>query len=112
MQTPNSPDLEQLGIAASMSPQEKSEIYAALYGLNSGIQQVLNSINFLDRPDLGLPFLNGYRILADEIRSGINFTTAEAMSILELREYRMREEQTLKTASSGIDEDMHTQTHE
>lgn len=107
MQTPNSQDLGQIDQAGSMSDREKSEIYAALYGLNSAIHQVLNSINFLDRYDLGLPFLNGYRILAEEIRSGINFTTAEAMSIVELREQRIREEQRLKAASSGIDEDTH-----
>src|ERR1700742_2866473 len=108
MQIPNSPDFEQLDAAVSISPLEKSEIYAALYGLNSGIQQVLNSINFLDRHDYRLPFLNGYQILADEIRSGINFTTAEALSIVEMREYRIREEQRLKATSSGADEDMRT----
>jgi hypothetical protein len=103
MQTPNSQDFGQVDAAAKMSQREKSEIYAALYSLNSGIQQVLNSINFLDRPNLGLPFLNGYRILADEIRSGVNFTTAEALSIIEIREYRQK--QTLQAAFSGIHED-------
>jgi hypothetical protein len=107
MQTPNSQDIGQVDAAPSMSAREKSEIYAALYGLNSAIHQILNSIDFLDRYDLGLPFLNGYRILAEEIRSGINFTTAEAMSIVELREFRIREERKLKAASSGINEDTH-----
>jgi hypothetical protein len=107
MQTPNRADREVMDAIFSLSEREKGEIYAALYGLNSAIHQVLNSINFLDRYDLGLPFLNGYRILAEEIRSGINFTTADAMSIVELREHRMREEQKLKAASSGIDEDTH-----
>ena len=109
MQIPNSPSVGQVDATLSISPQEKAEIYAALYGLNSGIHQVLNSINFLDRPDLGLPFLNGYRILAEEIRSGINFTTAEAMGIFELREYQIREKQ--KIASSNIAQDTNA-THE
>jgi hypothetical protein len=38
----------------------KTEVYEALYGLNAGIQQFLNSLDFLDRAGLGLPFLNGY----------------------------------------------------
>jgi hypothetical protein len=108
MRTPNSTDSEAVDATSSISERERSEIYAALYGLNHGIQQVLNSINFLDRPELGLPFLNGYRILADEIRSGINFTTAEAFSMLELRAYRERQEQRRQTALSTTDE-MNTQ---
>lgn len=111
MQTPNRADREAMEAVLSLSEREKAEIYAALYGLNSGIHQVLNSINFLDRPDLGLPFLNGYRILADEIRSGINFTTAEALSILELRAYREREKQVRQNAFLNI-EDANTDKRE
>jgi hypothetical protein len=66
---------------------KKVEIYEALYGLNAGIQQFLNSLDFLDGAGLGLPFLNGYRILADEIRSAVNFSTAEAMTAIELYDY-------------------------
>jgi hypothetical protein len=67
---------------------KKTEIYEALYGLNAGIQQFLNSLDFLDKAGLGLPFLNGYRILADEIRSAINFSTTETMTAIELRDYK------------------------
>lgn len=77
---------------------KKVEIYEALYGLNAGIQQFLNSLNFLDGAGLGLPFLNGYRILADEIRSAINFSTAEAMAVLELYDYEELELQRSKFA--------------
>lgn len=84
----------------SLSRSEKSEIYAALYGLNCGIQQVLNSLDFLDKSMLGLPFLNGYRIVADEIRSAINFSTTEALSIIELRDYNVLEQQRMQMASS------------
>src|SRR5580765_3251682 len=65
----------------------KADIYNALYSLNIGIQQFINSVNYLDQAGLDLPFLNGYRILADEIRSAINFSTTEAMSAIELRDY-------------------------
>jgi|SRR5689334_11889618 len=71
----------------------KTEIYEALYGLNAGIQQFVNSLDFLDKSGLGLPFLNGYRILADEIRSAINFSTTETMTTIELRDYKELERQ-------------------
>jgi hypothetical protein len=71
----------------------KTDVYEALYGLNAGIQQFLNSLDFLDRAGLGLPFLNGYRILADEIRSAINFSTAEVMAVIELQDYEELESQ-------------------
>jgi hypothetical protein len=83
---------------ASGSEIRKTEIYEALYGLNAGVQQFLNSLDFLDRAGLGLPFLNGYRILADEIRSAINFSTTEAMNVIELRDYEQLESQRLKSA--------------
>ena len=70
---------------------KKIEVYEALYGLNAGVQQFLNSLDFLDRSGLGIPFLNGYRILADEIRSAINFSTTEAMSVIELLDYEQLE---------------------
>jgi hypothetical protein len=70
---------------------KKIEIYEALYGLNAGIQQFLDSLDFLDGAGLGIPFLNGYRILADEIRSAINFSTTEAMAVVELLDYQQLE---------------------
>ena len=79
---------------ATVRPQlSKAEIYAALFGLNAGIQQFLSSLDCLDRAGIGLPFLNGYRILADEIRSAINFSTTEAMTVIELRDYEELETQ-------------------
>jgi hypothetical protein len=74
--------------AVTQPPVKKIEIYEALYGLNAGIEQFLNSLDFLERAGLGLPFLNGYRILAEEIRSAVNFSTAETMTALELRDYQ------------------------
>jgi hypothetical protein len=71
----------------------KTEVYEALYGLNAGIQQFINSLDFLDSSGLGLPFLNGYRILANEIRSAVNFSTTEAMTAIELRDYNDLEKQ-------------------
>ena len=71
----------------------KTEIYEALHGLNAGIQQFLDSIDFLDTAGLGLPFLNGYRILANEIRSAVNFSATEAMTAIELRDYNDLEKQ-------------------
>jgi len=77
--------------AAVQSKINKIEIYEALYGLNAGIQQFLDSLDFLDSSGLGIPFLNGYRILADEIRSAINFSTTEAMAVIELLDYQQLE---------------------
>jgi hypothetical protein len=71
----------------------KTEIYEALHGLNAGIQQFLDSLDFLDTSGLGLPFLNGYRILANEIRSAVNFSATEAMTAIELRDYSDLEKQ-------------------
>lgn len=82
---------------------QKTEIYEALYGLNAGIQQFLNSLDFLDRAGLGLPFLNGYRILADEIRSAINFSTTEAMTVIELLDYQQLENLRASFAFPPID---------
>lgn len=82
---------------------KKIEIYEALYGLNAGIQQFLDSLDFLDRAGLGLPFLNGYRILADEIRSAINFSTTEAMTVIELLDYQQLENQRARFKFLPID---------
>jgi hypothetical protein len=81
----------------------KTELYEALYGLNAGIQQFLNSLTFLDKAGLGLPFLNGYRILADEIRSAINFSTAETMTAIELRDYKELEKERTKFSFAPIE---------
>jgi hypothetical protein len=82
---------------------KKIEIYEALYGLNAGIQQFLDSLDFLDRSGLGIPFLNGYRILADEIRSAINFSTTEAMTVIELLDYQQLENLRSRFAFPPID---------
>src|SRR5215475_324496 len=79
-----STDKSELPIELAVS---KAEIYEALYSLNAGIQQFLISVDFLDRAGLGLPLLNGYRILADQIRSAINFSATEVMTAIELRDY-------------------------
>jgi hypothetical protein len=71
----------------------KTEIYEALHGLNAGIQQCINSLDLLDNSGLGLPFLNGYRILANQIRSAVNFSATEAMTAIELRDYQDFEKQ-------------------
>lgn len=71
----------------------KTEIYEALHGLNAGIQQCINSLDLLDNSGLDLPFLNGYRILANQIRSAVNFSTTEAMTAIELRDYQDFEKQ-------------------
>jgi hypothetical protein len=76
----------------------KFEIYEALYGLNAGIQQFMDSLDFLDRVGLGVPFMNGYRILADEIRSAINFSTTEVLAVIELHDYKELENQRAKFA--------------
>lgn len=81
----------------------KTEIYEALYGLNAGIQQFLDSLTLLDKAGLGLPFLNGYRILADEIRSAINFSTAETMTAIELRDYKELEKERTKFSFPPIE---------
>jgi hypothetical protein len=81
----------------------KAEIYAALFSLNAGIQQFLNSLNFLDKSGLGLPFLNGYRILADEIRSAISFSTTETMTAIELCDYRKLEKERTKFSFPPIE---------
>lgn len=89
---------------AAVQPKiKKNEIYEALYGLNAGIQQFLDSLDFLDRAGLGIPFLNGYRILADEIRSAINFSTTEAMTVIELLDYQQLETLRARFAFPPID---------
>lgn len=90
---------------------KKIEIYEALYGLNAGIQQFLNSLDFLDRSGLGIPFLNGYRILADEIRSAINFSTTEAMTVIELLDYEQLENLRSRFAFPPMD-NLATETEE
>jgi hypothetical protein len=50
----------------------------------------------LDTSGLDLPFLNGYRILANEIRSAVNFSATEAMTAIELRDYEELESQRSK----------------
>jgi hypothetical protein len=88
---------------------KKTEIYEALYGLNAGIQHFLNSLDFLDRAGLGIPFLNGYRILADEIRSAINFSTTEAMTVIELLDYEQLENLRSRFAFPPIKKDLTTE---
>jgi hypothetical protein len=93
MPTPTNRKGEPSPITVAEPNVTKTEIYEALYGLNAGIQQFVNSLDFLDKAGLGLPFLNGYRILADEIRSAINFSTTETMTAIELRDYKELERQ-------------------
>jgi hypothetical protein len=71
----------------------KAEVYEAINGLNAGIQQFINSLDILDTSGLGLPFLNGYRILANQIRSAVNFSATESMTAIELRDYNDLEKQ-------------------
>lgn len=100
------------GVALKAAPQpeiKKTEIYEALYGLNAGIQHFLNSLDFLDRAGLGIPFLNGYRILADEIRSAINFSTTDAMAVVELLDYQQLETLRSRFAFPPIEEDLTTE---
>lgn len=94
--------------AAVQPTIKKTEIYEALYGLNAGIQQFLNSLDFLDRAGLGIPFLNGYRILADEIRSAINYSTTEAMTVIELIDYQQLETLRSRFAFPPIEKDLAT----
>ena len=97
-------DESKVGLNTFAPPDvKKTEIYEALYGLNAGIQQFLSSLDSLDRAGLGLPFLNGYRILADEIRSAINFSTTEAMTVIELRDYKEFEKQRAKLSFPPIE---------
>jgi hypothetical protein len=95
--------------AAAQPTIKKTEIYEALYGLNAGIQQFLNSLDFLDRAGLGIPFLNGYRILADEIRSAINFSTTDAMAVIELLDYQQLETLRSRFAFPPIKEGLTTE---
>lgn len=90
-------------MAAAQPNINKIEIYEALYGLNAGIQQFLTSLDCLDRSGLGIPFLNGYRILADEIRSAVNFSTTEAMTVIELLDYEQLENLRLGFAFPPVD---------
>jgi hypothetical protein len=97
-------DQSKLALNTFANPDvKKTEIYEALYGLNAGIQQFLNSLDFLDKAGLGLPFLNGYRILADEIRSAINFSTTEAMTAIELHDYKELEKERMKFSFPPIE---------
>src|SRR6476646_6832575 len=90
----NDSDDGRVTLSAFVHPNvNKTEIYEALHGLNAGIQQCINSLDFLDNSGLDLPFLNGYRILANQIRSAVNFSTTEAMTAIELRDYRDLEKQ-------------------
>ena len=98
-------------LRAAVQPTiKKTEIYEALYGLNAGIQQFLNSLDFLDKAGLGIPFLNGYRILADEIRSAINYSTTEAMTVIELLDYQQLETLRSRFTFPPIKEDLTTET--
>jgi hypothetical protein len=97
---------------AAVQPKiKKIEIYEALYGLNAGVQQFLDSLDFLDSSGLGIPFLNGYRILADEIRSAINFSTTETMTAIELLDYKQLENLRARFAFPPID-NLATETEE
>jgi hypothetical protein len=90
----NDSDQNKVMINAFVHPSvNKTEIYEALHGLNAGIQQFMNSLDFLETSGLDLPFVNGYRILANEIRSAVNFSATEAMTAIELRDYNDLEKQ-------------------
>jgi hypothetical protein len=87
-------------LKAAVQPTiKKTEIYEALYGLNAGIQQFLTSLDFLD----------GYRILADEIRSAVNFSTTEAMTVIELLDYQQLETLRSRFAFPSIKQDLTTE---
>ena len=50
----------------------KTAIHEALQELNQGVEQVVRSLTVLQRAGLDLPFLNGQKILLEEIRAGAN----------------------------------------
>lgn len=50
----------------------KLEVYEALYGLNQGVEQFIRSLTVLQKAGLDLPFINGQKILIEEIRAGAN----------------------------------------
>jgi hypothetical protein len=94
MQIRSNSDGRETALNAFVHPNvNKTEIYEALHGLNAGIQQCVNSLDLLDNSGLDLPFLNGYRILANQIRSAVNFSATEAMTAIELRDYNDLEKQ-------------------
>jgi hypothetical protein len=64
----------------------KKDIYEALYGLHSGVDQFNTSLECLERSGLGIAFLSGYRLVLEQIRAGITTTILEVVTEIERRD--------------------------
>ena len=69
----------------------KKDIFEALYGLHSGVEQFTTSLDCLERSGLGIAFLSGYRLVLEEIRAGITTTILEVVTEIERRDQRKLE---------------------
>ncbi len=52
-------------------PHSQSELYDALYGLNAGIEEILQSLVRMRRAGLIVPFINGHIILVQELQTWV-----------------------------------------
>jgi hypothetical protein len=58
----------------------KTGICEALHGLNQGVEQVIRSLTVLQRAGLDLPFINGQKILMEEMKAAANRQIIERMT--------------------------------
>lgn len=80
----------------------KTEIYEALYNLNAGIEQFLNALTVLEDSGLGFSRLSAHRVLAEEMRAGINQGILTVLEQIEARDWAAHEKNRLGlTQTSG-----------
>jgi hypothetical protein len=74
-------------------PYSQSELYDALYELNAGIEETLQSLIRMRQAGLTVPFINGHIILVQELQSWVKDGVMGAMSDSERIEWEKYETQ-------------------
>lgn len=73
--------------AADITTFSKTGIYEALYDLNAGIQQFLNAVTVLENSGLSFGMLAANKLLAEELRAGMNHAIVSVMEQIESRDW-------------------------
>jgi hypothetical protein len=79
----------------------KIEVYEALYALNQGVEQFIRSLDVLQRAGLDLRYINGQKILVEEIRAGVNHKILGLMTEREKEDWARYEKKRLFSTSKS-----------
>ena len=81
--------------ATDVTSLSKTQVYEALYAVNAGIQRCLNALTLLEATRLPFRGLEAHKLMAEELRAGINHTVLIIMEQIEARDWAAHEKERL-----------------